>query len=142
MADCIGESQFAVGVVADARYYGTPEDMLKEDALKCIGDAYSFWTVEGAKKICKVLGIEFNDNLIRKYTGQKDANPDNHPKGLWLNKDEPVEGVAGLSLSFYITEKMGADEGLPQYHGRGRTARTNEEAVRAKLGGRKPYWVK
>ncbi|MCK5019122.1 MAG: hypothetical protein KAS32_18825 [Candidatus Peribacteraceae bacterium] len=142
MANYIGESQFAIGVIANARYYGELDNMTKDVVLKAIGDAYSFWTVKTAKNICKALGIEFNNSLIRKYTGQKDANPDNHPKGLWLKEDKPVRGVAGLSLSYYITEKMGADKGLPQYHGRGRTARTNEEAVRAKLEDRKPYWIK
>jgi len=107
--------------------------MKREEAIDCLSSGHSFWSVEYAKKICKALGVEFSDKLIRHYKNQKDANPDNNPKGLWLNEpDKPVDGVESLNLSDYITCKILSCDYPPssEFIGRGFGAQANAGAVK------------
>jgi len=106
--------------------------MTSQEALEYISDGHTFWTVERAKEVCKALKVPFNENLIDHYEGQKDANPDNEPKGLWLNEDKPVDGVNALRLSNYVTRYFDLEAG--DYHGRGFQAQANAEAVKKHLG--------
>jgi len=106
--------------------------MTSQEALEYISDGHTFWTVERAKEVCKALKVPFNENLIDHYKGQKDANPDNEPKGLWLNEDKPVDGVNALRLSNYIKHHFGLEAG--GYIGRGSQAQANAEAVKKHLG--------
>ena len=106
--------------------------MTKKEALKVISDGHSMLDIDYAKEVCKALGVEFSENLITKWLSQVDANPTGNPKGLWLEKDEPGEGVASLRLSNYITDKFGLK--VEFYHGRGFQAQANSDEVRKHLG--------
>ena len=101
--------------------------MTKREAIECLGDGHSFWNVEHAKGICEVLGLKLPDNLIKHYEGQQDANPDNNPKGLWLNEDKPIDGVPSLPLSNWVKGQYKLE--VEEYFGRGSQARANAAAV-------------
>ena len=106
--------------------------MNKKKAMGYLADGHTFWTVEGAREVCKAVGLEFLDELIEHYDGQKDANPDGHPKGLWLNEDKPVDGVSALSLSDWVADQFGLK--VDSYFGRGTQARANAKAIAEHLG--------
>ncbi len=107
--------------------------MTKEEALKVIADGHTFWNVDHAEKVCKAFGLELPKSLIETYANQKEANPDNHFKGLFIQTDKwPVSGVSSYRLSNFVTSKLGVKGG--DYFGRGTQARSNAEAIRKKFG--------
>lgn len=106
--------------------------MTKEEAIKCLADGHTEWTVGYAQEICAALGLELPDNLIDHFEGQADANPTNHPKGLFLNEDEPCSGVYSLALSDYVLKILGLK--VQGYIGRGFQAQANAEAIKKHLG--------
>lgn len=83
--------------------------MKKVEAVGHISDGHSLWTIECAKEICEALGVQFSNKLITHYGNQAEANPDNNPKGMWLEKDEPTDGVEALRLSYYCADQLGID---------------------------------
>ena len=101
--------------------------MTKKEATNCLSNGHAFWKVNHAKKICKTLGLKLPESLIEHYQGQADANPDNHPKGLWLNEDKAVSGVTGFILSNWIATQFKLK--VPSFHGRGSQAGANSEAI-------------
>lgn len=106
--------------------------MDKLEALECLANGHSMWTLEGAREVLKAFDLELPDGLITKWTGQADANPNNDPKGLWLDKDEAGEGVASYGLSNYVVNKL--DLKVSNFYGRGTQARTNAEAIKKHFG--------
>ena len=84
----------------------------KKEAVGILRDRHTFWKVETAKEVCEVLGVKFDTRLINHYKGQADANPDNHPKGLFLREDKPCDGVFALALSDYVTKEIVGKLGL------------------------------
>ena len=107
--------------------------MNKQEALAAIADGHTMYSVEFAKEVCKAFKVAFNKSLIEHWTGQKDANPDNHPKGLWLNEDKPGEGVHSLALSRHIVEQLGEADKANLFLGRGTQAREYARVVRESL---------
>jgi len=107
--------------------------MTKEEAIEYLADGHSEWTVECAREICAAFGLELPADLIDRWEGQADVNPAGHPKGLWLDKDEPGEGVYSLVLSDYIVKALGLE--VMGYIGRGFQAQANARAIRKYLGG-------
>jgi hypothetical protein len=105
--------------------------MTQAEAISCLSEGHTLWSIEQAKDILKAVGAEFTDDLILKWKGQKDANPTNHPKGLWLNEDKPGQGVESLRLSNYVVNQMGLNP--PSYIGRGFQAQGNATAIREAL---------
>lgn len=105
--------------------------MTKQEALEYVAEGHSMWTVEGAKEVVEAFGFEFPEGLITKWKGQKDANPNNEPKGLWLNKDEPGEGVASHQLSNWMVDKFHLK--VREFFGRGSQARANAQAIKEHL---------
>jgi len=105
--------------------------MTKEDAIECLADGHTLWTVEVAEEVCQAVGLKLPKSLIVHYEGQKDANPENHFKGLTLNEDKPCDGVNSLDLSDWVMRKLGASS--EDYFGRGRQARANARAIRKAL---------
>ncbi len=108
--------------------------MTIKEALNWIGDGHTLMSVSGAKQVCKVLGVPWADRLISSYANQKEANPDNEPKGLWLHEDKPTTGVYTLRLSDYVVDALKVDSKAGNFIGRGSQARANMEAVRDHLG--------
>lgn len=105
-------------------------------AIHHLADGHSLWKVDYAKEICAAFGLELPKGLIVHYENQKDANPNNEPKGLWLNDpDKAIDGVNSLALSDYITEKVLKTKYPPssEYLGRGFGAQANAGAVAKKL---------
>jgi hypothetical protein len=102
--------------------------MTREEAISCLADGHSLWTVETAKEICEAIDVPFDNKLISHYEGQKDANPHNDPKGLWLHADKPLDGVNALYLSDYVTDYLKLE--VQSYIGRGFQAQANAEAIR------------
>ena len=109
--------------------------MTQQEAFKYISDGHTLWTVECAKEVCKAFGVPFEENLVAHYKGQKDANPNNDYKGLWLKEDKPTDGVNSLALSNYIAVKILNTQSIPsgEFYGRGSGARANAESVRRHL---------
>lgn len=108
----------------------------KEDALAALADGHTFWKKEAAQKICEALGVPFSEKIVTRYKNQKDANPTNDPKGLWLNDpDKPCEGVNSLTLSNYVAMQILHSEYPPsgEFIGRGFGAQANAAAVRQYL---------
>jgi len=107
--------------------------MTRDEAIDCLSDGHTLWKVEFAKEVCEALGVEFSDKLIRHYKNQKDANPTNSPKGLWLaDPDKAIDGVNSLNLSDYVTCKILKCDLPPssQFIGRGFGAQANAGAVK------------
>lgn len=110
------------------------ETMTIETALSYVADAYTFISVERAREVCAAFGVEFREDLREDFQSQKDANPDNDPKGLFLNKDAPTSGVSTSSLGHYLAQKIVGNTYAASYFGRGRNARALADSIRAKLG--------
>ena len=106
-------------------------NVTKKEALDWLSDGHTEYSVEGAKKVCQAFGLELPESLIDHWTGQADANPTGHPKGLWLEEDTPGEGVSSYRLSNWVTEQLGVKAG--NFYGRGTQARSNAEAVKGYL---------
>lgn len=81
--------------------------MDRDTAIAKLADGHTEWTVDCAKEICEAVGVPFDDSLIDRWTGQADANPTGHFKGLFLNEDKPGEGVNSLYLSKYVARQLG-----------------------------------
>ena len=112
----------------------------QEKAISVVADGHTFWKVSYAKRVCKVFDLELPDLIISTYNSQKEANPTNHYKGLFLNKDTkfPVSGVEAADLSDYIAGKvLGHAPPSGGFIGRGFGAQANAEAVEKKLNGLK-----
>jgi len=105
--------------------------MTKEESLEYLSEGHDMWSVEIAKEICESIGVPFKDILIMRWTGQKDANPNNDPKGLWLNEDKPGEGVPSFRLSNYVANYL--DLVAHDFFGRGSQARENARVIREHL---------
>lgn len=106
--------------------------MTQEDALKCISNGHTEWSVEAAQEIVRAFGItELPDRLIDRWAGQADANPTNDYKGLWLEKDEAGTGVNSLRLSDFIVDYFKLE--VRSFHGRGSQAQANSEVVKKHL---------
>lgn len=107
--------------------------MTKKEALSYVSDGHSFMSIEGAKEVCEAFDVPFNDKMVERYANQKEANPTNSPKGLWLDKpNEPIAGVATLRLSCYITDYLKLDAG--SFIGRGFQAQANATVVAKHFG--------
>lgn len=112
--------------------------MTQDEAINCLADGHTLWTVSAAKKICKALGVRFSTKLVVHYENQKQANPHNDPKGLWLNDpNKAIDGVNSLNLSDYVTCKILNCDYPPssEFMGRGFGAQANAGAVRAFFKG-------
>ncbi len=107
--------------------------MEQAKALAALSEGHAMWNVEHAIEVCEALGVEFEGCPIEKWEGQADANPDNHPKGLWLDEDKPGRGVNSLSLSAHVARQMYVMEGSRSFFGRGTQAREYAKLVREKL---------
>lgn len=106
--------------------------MTKQEALEYLSEGHSMWSVETAKKVCEAFGFTLPDTLIMRWKNQKDANPDNDPKGFWLNDpNKPGEGVPSFRLSNWITDKL--ELKVHEFFGRGTQSRANAEAIKAHL---------
>ena len=106
--------------------------MTKKEALSILSYGHAFLAVSTAEEALKILDLGgLPERLIRHYEGQADANPDNSPKGLFLNEDKPIDGVNSLALSDYAVSKLGLR--VEQYIGRGFQAQANAEAIGKKL---------
>jgi len=105
--------------------------MTKQEAIEYVSEGHSMWTVEGAKEVVKAFGLELPEGLITKWKGQKDANPNNNPKGLWLNEDKPGEGVGSIELSNWIVGKFHLK--TREFFGRGSQARENARVLKEHL---------
>lgn len=108
-------------------------DTTLKDAIDCLADGHSFWTVKAAKEVCQATGVKWDDELVCHFDNQNEANPTNDPKGLWLNVDGPVDGVNALTLSHYVREQLK----LPverDYSGRGFQAQGNARVIAKHFG--------
>lgn len=102
--------------------------MTREEAVTHLAEGHSLWSVEMAQEICSAFEIPFSAHLVIHWQNQKDANPSNDPKGLWLNEpDKPGEGVGSIELSNYVTRKLKLQ--VRDYYGRGSQARANATAI-------------
>lgn len=112
--------------------------MTKRKAVNVVADGHTFWKVKFAKEVCGVFGLEFPKRLVATYKSQKQANPDNHYKGLFFNEGTkfPVSGVNSARLSDYIACKVLGVKIPPAggFLGRGFGAQANARAVSKKLG--------
>ena len=108
--------------------------LTKAQAIALIADGHTFWRVGGAKKICKAFDLKLPEWAVSHYKGQKDANPTNHFKGLFLKEDKPCSGVNALTLSNYITERLCGKNEMGNFLGRGFVAQANCKLVSEKLG--------
>lgn len=105
------------------------------EAIDMLSDGHSWWKVEYAEELCKAFGLELPKRLIQTYHSQKEANPTNHFKGLFINTDKwPVSGVASLPLSDYITEQILGNTPSSNFLGRGFGAQANAKAVAEAIG--------
>jgi hypothetical protein len=101
--------------------------MTIKEAIEYLSEGHTEWTVEEAKKICQAFKFELPNGLIDHWKNQKEANPTNDPKGLFLAKDEAGTGVSSFRLSNWITDKLNLK--VEFYYGRGSQARANGEAI-------------
>lgn len=83
--------------------------MTENEAYDLISDGHRMISVATAHACCTFFNVPFTENIIDRWSGQREANPDNNPKGLWLYKDEPGEGVATLRLSDHIARILTGD---------------------------------
>lgn len=106
--------------------------MTQEETIPYLAEGHSLWTVEKAREICQAFELELPDELIIRWKNQKEANPTNDPKGLWLDEpDKPGEGVGSIELSQYVTNQLKLERS--SYYGRGSQARSNAAAIRTFL---------
>lgn len=108
------------------------EAMTQEKALSIVSDGHGMISVETAKEVCAFFGVKFEDWLVMRWSGQKDANPGNDPKGLFLYEDKPGEGVPTLRLSRLVVEGLGGQVG--NFLGRGFEARDNARQIKEAKG--------
>lgn len=103
--------------------------MSQENAISYLGNGHALWSVEQAREVCAAFNLKLPDNLIIRWKNQKDANPTNNPKGIWLNEpDKPGEGVGGIELSNYVRRQFKLK--VPDYYGRGSQANANANALK------------
>ena len=107
--------------------------MNTQEALAAIADGHTMYSTDFAKEVCHALDVEFGNNIIYRWQSQADANPNNHPKGLFLERDEPGEGVYSLALAWHIAHELGVDNKVAGFHGRGTQAREIARVVREHL---------
>lgn len=107
--------------------------MTQEVALTRIANGHALWSVEEAKEVCRAFDIKFDYGLIIRWKNQRDANPTNNPKGIWLNEpDKAGEGVGGKELSDYVLSKFRRVR-VQKYYGRGSQASANATALKKYL---------
>ena|SRR3990167_4496831 len=109
--------------------------MNTQEALAAITDGHTMYSIDFAKEVCRALDVEFSNKLIDRWQGQADANPGSHPKGLFLERDEPGEGVYSLNLAWHIARKLGVDNEVAGFLGRGTQAREIARVVEEHLNG-------
>ena len=98
--------------------------LTKEEALERLGDGHAIWSVEGAQKICKVVGVEFDPSLVRQfYSDHSD------PKGARMYEEGSM-GVYSLGLSAYIARQLGVEHKARSFFGRGSQAREYARLIR------------
>lgn len=103
--------------------------MTKKEILNGL-EGHQFLDVEFAEEICKAFEVKLPKILIYHFKGQKDANPDNHPMGLWLNEDKPVSGVWDLELAQYLCKTLVKNYKPSDKFGRGSRCRDYAEQLR------------
>ena len=108
--------------------------MTIREVLEYIAEGHSLWSVDLAKEICKTLNVPFKNRLIITWNSQKDANPTNDFKGLWLNEDKPGQGVASDRLSSYVVNYLCLKP--KSFFGRGSQARENARVLKEYLKGK------
>ncbi len=100
-------------------------DMQIKEALNALEDGHTIWKVAYAKRVCKALGIPFNDELIETYYSGN---------GLYINPESKgTRGVDGLALSQYAAEHFHLDTKVRQFIGQGSQAREYARLVREAL---------
>lgn len=105
-----------------------------DEAINMLSEGHSWWKVEWAEELCKAFGLELPKKLIETYHSQKEANPTNHFKGLFINTDKwPVSGVSSEHLSDYITYELLGYYPSSGYIGRGFGCQANASEVRKAL---------
>ena len=104
-----------------------------KEAINALNDGHTIWKVGYAKRVCKALGVPFNEKaLVESF--HSDWTPDNF-KGLRMTDGyEGSLGVYSLNLSHYVAEQLGVDQKAQGFIGRGSQAREYARVVAEKLG--------
>jgi len=102
--------------------------MTIKQAIEYVAEGHSEYSVQEAKKICQAFKLKLPNYLIDRWKNQKEANPTNDPKGLWLYADKPGEGVSSFRLSMFIVASLGLK--TDSYFGRGSQARENAAVIK------------
>ena len=104
--------------------------MILKDALVCLCDGHTIWTVDTAKEICLAVGVPFNKYLIHRYKSDKPGTF----KGLTMKPgQENSEGVDSLSLSRNIATQLDVEKQAGDFFGRGSQARAYVKVIEEKL---------
>lgn len=105
------------------------------EAINALSSGHNWWKVEYAQEVCKAFSLELPEKLIETYHSQKEANPTNHFKGLFIQTDKwPVSGVSGEHLSDFVTREILGHTPSSGFLGRGFGAQANAQAVRQAIG--------
>ena len=93
--------------------------MTRDEALECLRDGHTIWTVESAKAICEAVGIEYDGTqLVKRFRS------DPHPLGAQMRPGrEGALGVWSLALGRYIAKRLGVADNAQSFLGRGTQAR-------------------
>ena len=101
-----------------------------KEALECLSDGHTIWTIEGAKEICAAVGVPFKEHLIRRH---KSDSPGTF-KGLTMNPEcENAEGVNALTLSQYVATCLDVKKNAGDFFGRGSQARAYARVIEQAL---------
>ena len=99
------------------------------EAINALEDGHTIWKVGYAKRVCKALGVPFNDEeLVQKFYSEA------HWKGAhMLPGNEGSLGVYSLNLSEYVAKQLGVSEKAQRFFGRGSQAREYARLIKEKL---------
>ena len=99
------------------------------EAINVISDGHTIWRIAYAKRVCKALGVPFNEaELVETFHSEADYKGAHMKEGC-----EGSLGVYSLTLSQYVAEQLGVAGQAIGYLGRGFQAREYARLVAEKL---------
>ena len=92
------------------------EKLSKEEALAKLSDGHTIWKPEMARRICEALGVDYNPSLERPFFSEP---------GVFKGAEIPPEnegklGVSGIALGSHVARKLGVENRVTAFLGRGR----------------------
>jgi hypothetical protein len=97
------------------------------EALEVVGDGHSVVEVDLAQAVCQKFAVAaFPEEGVLSWQSQQQAW---ETYGFFADEDQPGRGVWTLELSYHVAKELGLGASGRKFHGRGRQARENMQAI-------------